>query len=88
MSACAKALIAILVAAFLQGCSKSSSAEKFVPAAIPEELTDCSFFKISPYGVGIGEYLVVRCPNSSTTTTLKKGKVKYQTAVIDGEVAK
>jgi hypothetical protein len=49
---------------------------------LPEELSDCTI----TYLQGKYTYLnVVRCPNSTTSTTYPVGKTTQTTVVIDGE---
>lgn len=48
---------------------------------VPEALKDCGFYEIWSEG----SYLrIVRCPNSTTSTTYSSGKSTVTTVVIDG----
>ena len=48
---------------------------------LPEELKDCKIFRINN---SAGTFLyVVRCPNSSTSTTFHSGKSTTTTTVVD-----
>jgi hypothetical protein len=50
---------------------------------LPPELADCKFFQLSGNSV-TDKITVVRCPNSTTTTTYQVGKTKKSVVVIDG----
>ncbi len=49
---------------------------------VPEELIDCSFNYL--YGSDGAALKVVRCPNSSTSTTYKLDKQFQSTVTVDG----
>lgn len=71
----------VLVALALSGCFKNEYSNIKFPE-IPEELSDCKFFDIANKD---GYRLqVVRCPNSTTTTTYTSGKSQQSVTVIDG----
>lgn len=74
-----KFLIPISMAVFLSACTPS-----YAPVSmpmLPEELKDCGFFSVSN---GTDRMYVVRCPNSTTSTTYRVGKHDETTVVIDG----
>lgn len=77
-----KKLIVIgLLTIGLFGCEKTSEdiSTNFI---LPEGLEDCSVFKING---GDGDQLkIVRCPNSSTSSTYRSGKVTRTNVVVDG----
>lgn len=74
------ALVLSLVVFTLTACS--DSAEKIDFPVLPPELKDCSFYKLE--NSGGSSMKVVRCPNSSTTSTYPVGKTTQSTVVIDG----
>lgn len=49
---------------------------------LPSELSDCKLYRVSSDIEGI---VVVRCPNSTTSTTYHVGKTTQNVVVIDGE---
>lgn len=59
--------------AFLAGCQPH--AEKLDFPVIPDGLKDCQFFKLGQGGLG-RDIMVVRCPNSSTSTTYQQSNGK------------
>jgi len=73
-------LVAIF-AAFLTACEPY--AEQLSVPVLPDELKDCKFYMVSANGRGY--MTVVRCPNSTTSTTYNTGKSQYTTVVIDGQ---
>lgn len=50
-------------------------------SAMPNELSDCKIYEISSKTYVLN---VVRCPNSSTSTTYQQGKTSATVVVIDG----
>lgn len=76
-----KLLIIASIALAIIGCTPSAKdiSEQYT---LPEELSDCTI----TYLQGKYTYLnVVRCPNSTTSTTYRVGKTTQTTVVIDGE---
>lgn len=76
-----KLLIIASIALAITGCTPSAKdiSEQYT---LPEELKDCTI----TYLQGKYTYLnVVRCPNSTTSTTYPVGKTTQTTVVIDGE---
>ena len=76
-----KLLIIASIALAITGCTPSAKdiSEQYT---LPEELSDCTI----TYLQGKYTYLnVVRCPNSTTSTTYRVGKTTQTTVVIDGE---
>jgi hypothetical protein len=65
---------------FITACNDGYSTADF--PVLPPELQDCSFYYLNnKKGSTI---TVVRCPNSTTTTTYKAGKSTKTTVVIAG----
>ena len=76
-----KILTIAFIAIAFSGCTPAAK-DISVDYAMPEELKDCTI----TYLQGKYTYLnVVRCPNSSTSTTYPVGKTTNTTVVIDGE---
>jgi hypothetical protein len=76
-----KLLIIASIALAITGCTPSAKdiSEQYT---LPEELSDCTITHLQ----GKYTYLnVVRCPNSTTSTTYPVGKTTQTTVVIDGE---
>ena len=73
-------ILAIAAALLLSACSPQYRTLDF--PLLPEELKDCKFFVVSN---GTAEMRVVRCPNSSTTTQYRQGKVTRSLTTIDGD---
>ena len=76
-----KLLIIASIALAITGCTPSAKdiSEQYT---MPEELKDCTITYLQ------GKYThltVVRCPNSTTSTTYPVGKTTQTTVVIDGE---
>ena len=63
----------------LVGCSPSYEAMSM--PVLPDELKDCKFYYVSNGDRGMR---VVRCPNSTTSTTYTSGKTTRTDVVIDG----
>lgn len=55
----------ILAALLLTGCT--GSATKIAFDKIPPELADCTTYRLTEGG-GMGSVIVMRCPNSTTST--------------------
>lgn len=73
-----KILVAALLSILLMGCE--DSAKRMKVSVIPAELSDCGFFEIQ---TGNRLLIVVRCPNSDTTTRYKVGKTSKSTTVVE-----
>lgn len=76
-----KNLIFVIIAISVAACTPSATnvSDSY---ALPDELKDCTITNLQ----GRYTYLnVVRCPNSSTSTTYPMGKTQQTTIVIDGE---
>lgn len=72
-------ILLVAAAVVLVGCSPSY--ESMSMPVLPDELKDCKFYYVS----NGGPYMrVVRCPNSSTSTTYTSGNTKRTDVVIDG----
>jgi len=76
-----KVLLTMLMMCFLVGCENSY--EKIDFPVKPKELNDCSFYNLeNKSGNSVS---VVRCPNSSTTSTYQDSEGNsYVTYVTDG----
>lgn len=62
-----RAIIPVIFASLLiSGCG-TPSATKVKFGAMPPELSDCTTYRLSE-GNGLGHVIVMRCPNSTTTT--------------------
>ena len=72
-----KAIGLALAALLLVGCN---DAEQIYPQVKPHGLEDCKFYDMT---VGGRSLYVVRCPNSTTTTSYMSGKVRRYVAAID-----
>ena len=67
-------------AVVLAGCSPNYNSLSM--PVLPDELKDCKFYIVTD---GIRELRVVRCPNSTTSTTYNSsGKTSRTDVVIDG----
>lgn len=78
-----KLLIVILGVIMLTGCEPSYKDYTKSFTNLPEGLKDCKI-----YGIQNGNSMslsVVRCPNSTVSTTYKSGKTTTTTVVIDGK---
>lgn len=68
------------------GCDDSDTgSQRNVTAKynLPTEMADCVIYRMSG-GMSVNELTVVRCPNSTTSTTHQEGKVRRTTIVVDG----
>lgn len=74
------ALIVVALSVTLVGCKSDVTATRDMSA-----VKDCSFtvVKISGLGAGVHNALVVRCPNSTTTSETQVGKSRQRTVTID-----
>lgn len=61
------------------GCSPSS--KELVDYPLPSDLKDCKIYEISN---GSSRIKIVRCPNSTTSTTYQAGKTRKTVITIDG----
>lgn len=82
-----KKILLVMFVVVLMGCDAKTvdTSSRYV---LPAELSDCKFYYIQ--GEGLSQTLhVVRCPNSSTSTTWNeqqgKSAVTKSATVIDGE---
>ena len=66
------------LAVLTTGCQPSVETANY---PLPAELQDCKLFKLSD---GIHSITVVRCPNSTTSTTYREGKSDRTSVVVDG----
>lgn len=73
-----KILIPALAVNLLAGCSPSIEVAEY---PMPTELADCTQHRLSD---GFNKIIVVRCPNSTTSTTHRVGKTSRTNIVIDG----
>ena len=76
-----RTLTFLAVALLASGCTPSAQ-ERFFPV-MPKELQDCKVFDLDDGTGKTPRLTVVRCPNSSTSSTYKSGKATMHTAVID-----
>jgi hypothetical protein len=70
---------ALGLALLAAGCEPSVSPANY---PLPPELADCKPFDLSN---GIDSITVVRCPNSTTSTTFRQGKHDETSVVVDGQ---
>lgn len=77
-----KKLFVTIVCTFaLVGCFNQNSVELTSKFNIPKELSDCKIYFV---GTNRGSGLtVVRCPNSSTTTSYKQGKATRTITLVE-----
>jgi hypothetical protein len=75
-------VVLLVIAGCCSGCSPSVESLDESFTVRPKELKDCTIFRL---GDGyMGHITVVRCPNSTTSTTERVGKTTQTTVVIDG----
>jgi len=74
-----KKLIMALVVVCLVGCEKSTK-EISGTFNMPEELKDCKMYSLSD---GVSSVYVVRCPQSSISTTYNCGKTTCSTMYVE-----
>ena len=78
-----KLLMIIIGVIMLTGCEPSYEEKTQNFTQLPVELKDCKFYYVSS---NTGSNLnIVRCPNSTVSTTYKSGKTTTTTVVIDGK---
>lgn len=77
-----KLLIVILGVIMLTGCEPSYKDYTESFTNLPEGLKDCKFYGVSNTDSSLD---IVRCPNSTVSTTYKSGKTTVTTVVIDGK---
>ena len=73
-----KRILILVILASLMGCD--SAVEQTWPV-VPDGLKDCQIYKLKNGGGAV--LRVVRCPNSSTSTTYPVGKHQETSVVID-----
>lgn len=76
-----KRVLLIASCLLIAACNPHSEDATVDFPVMPKELSDCKIYWIS------GKYralYVVRCPNSTTSTTYRQGKTSATTVVIDG----
>lgn len=79
-----KKLLLILSLAFISACSAEYDDKTAAYTKVPPELSDCKFYWMREEQGNPNGITVVRCPNSTTSTTAKVGKTQTTTVVIDG----
>ena len=73
----------LVIAGCCSGCDIDYSPKEYnYNGHLPKDLADCKVYRIN--GPDAPNVLVVRCPNSSTTTRYQEGKATRTTVVIDG----
>ena len=78
-----KLLRVVLSVVMLTGCEPSYEEKTQNFTLLPDELKDCKFYNVrSNTGSNLN---IVRCPNSTVSTTYKSGKTTLTTVVIDGK---
>ena len=78
-----KLLMVIIGVIMLTGCEPSYEEKTQNFTILPDELKDCKFYGVrSNTGSNLD---IVRCPNSTVSTTYKSGKTTATTVVIDGK---
>lgn len=78
-----KLLMVIIGVVMLTGCEPSYEEKTQNFTLLPNELKDCKFYGVrSNTGSSLN---IVRCPNSTVSTTYKSGKTTTTTVVIDGK---
>lgn len=79
-----KLYVAILLTIALTGCEKTLSTSSYQDTLKNHpDFKDCIAGKLEG---GYSTVTVIRCPNSSTSSTFKSGKVTHTSIVIDGVV--
>lgn len=79
-------LVIVILALMLNACSKETKniSERY---QLPEELRDCKVYRMRAEGGNV--ITLVRCPNSSTTTSYtrsnSKSSSRYSNTVVDNE---
>lgn len=74
-----KRIVALVTVLLLAGCGPEAKVLTY--PILPAELNDCVFFKLRADSEA--PITVVRCPNSTTSTTMKT-KTPVTTIVVDG----
>ncbi len=78
-----KLLMVILCVIMVTGCEPSYEEKIQNFTILPAELKDCKFYGVrSNTGSSLN---IVRCPNSTVSTTYKSGKTTLTAVVIDGK---
>ena len=78
-----KLLMVVLGVVILTGCEPKYEENTQNFTLLLNELKDCKFYGVrSNTGSSLN---IVRCPNSTTSTTYKSGKTTTTTVVIDGK---
>lgn len=77
-----KLLVSLLLLVSLTGCEKTLSTSSYQDTLKNHpDFKDCIAGKLEG---GYSTVTVIRCPNSSTSSTFKSGKVTHTSIVIDG----
>ena len=78
-----KLLMVIIGVIMLTGCEPKYKENTQNFTQLPNELKDCKFYYVkSNTGISLN---IVRCSNSTVSTTYKSGKTTLTTVVIDGK---
>lgn len=79
-----KKLLIIMLPFLLLGCEKRVENSNYTDVLqLNDELKDCKAYFLQS-GVG-GHMTVIRCPNSSVSTSEQQGKITTRAIVIDGK---
>jgi hypothetical protein len=70
----------LVFAVMISGCAPSAEERTANFTVMPDGLKDCKIYRISD---GVENITVVRCPNSSTTSSYRIGKTKKTVTTID-----
>lgn len=71
-----------LIIVLLSGCERATQ-EATQSFSLPKELIDCRVYYMTSGGATYTRITVVRCPNSSTSTSYGCGKSTCDSTVID-----
>lgn len=76
--------IAVIAASTLVGCSRKLHTDETSQYSIPTALKDCQIYGLN--SDTRSDLVVVRCPNSSTTTAFKEGKQTRHVSTIETDL--
>ena len=76
--------VLMMTSALLTSCAEHNPVAEAEQYALPDGLKDCKVYVVTKQNGG-GKMKVLRCPNSSTTTSYQSGKTTQSVTLVEGK---